>query len=71
MKKNASDLFQFEALELLPLNVLMAEQMSAPETDSRIGVSDTYRSTQYVCETFYKPISRCVQDSELKSRRNP
>ncbi len=60
MSKISNDHTEPEETELLPLHMLIIEEMPMPLGPTRLAVSDTHHAEGYVCETFYKPISRCV-----------
>jgi hypothetical protein len=49
-----------DALESLPLHVLLTDEMPRPPRDTRSAPSDRHHAEGYTCESFYKAISRCV-----------
>jgi hypothetical protein len=54
--------FTEEAHRLVPLNYRLLQP--PPRTSIgkiRLAESTAYRSPQYICEHFYKPISRCFR----------
>lgn len=55
-------------LELVPLHFFLMEGSPLPPVQVREAASDTYHSEAYVCEVFYKQISRCV--GELSNNTN-
>ncbi len=55
-------------LELVPLQFLFMEEMPLPPVQVRAAASDTYHSEAYVCDVFYKQISRCI--GELSNNTN-
>ena len=63
MEDNTKILIDFmrpEILDELPLHVLLTEEAPMPDTATRLAPSDTHQAEGYLCEPFYKPISRCV-----------
>jgi hypothetical protein len=60
MSKISNDQTQPEEADLLPLHMLRVEEMPIPLGPTRLAGSDTHHAEGYVCEAFYKPISRCV-----------
>lgn len=59
MKKTLKDYIRPEAVELLPMQVLLSEPMPEPDLATRMAPGDIHHAEGYICETFYKPISRC------------
>jgi hypothetical protein len=60
MSKKLIDYIRTEAIELLPLHVVLAQEALEPGTAIRSATSDTHKAEGYLCDSFYKPISRCV-----------
>jgi hypothetical protein len=63
MSKTSINQLPPDELELVPLQFFLMQEMPVQDFQIRTAVSDAYHSEEYVCDMFYKLISRCVGES--------
>ncbi|HYL99128.1 MAG TPA: hypothetical protein VEZ90_09255 [Blastocatellia bacterium] len=61
-EKRLQEYIVSDALGSIPQSVKSAEEMPSAAISIRTAASDEYHAEEFLCQKFYKPISRCIPE---------